>query len=92
MLGLNGNTDDELIDSLTDLLRRLNKSLNQPFKLKEFGVEEAKCEKHMDHMAAGADEDPGTPLNPREVSEEDMKKIYIAANNGDEDNQSMAQK
>nr|WP_304219771.1 hypothetical protein [Fredinandcohnia onubensis] len=38
MLGLNGNTDDELIDSLTDLLRRLNKSLNQPFKLKEFGV------------------------------------------------------
>nr|WP_304219756.1 hypothetical protein [Fredinandcohnia onubensis] len=50
-------------------------------------MEEAKCEKHMDHMAAGADEDPGTPLNPREVSEEDMKKIYIAANNGDEDNQ-----
>jgi alcohol dehydrogenase class IV len=37
-------------------------------------------------MAAGAFEDPCTPSNPREVSVEDMKKIYIAAYNGDKIN------
>uniref|UniRef100_UPI003144D53B iron-containing alcohol dehydrogenase n=1 Tax=Peribacillus sp. TH16 TaxID=2798482 RepID=UPI003144D53B len=47
MLGLTGNTDDELIDSLTDLIRRLNKSLNLPLTLKEFGVGEAEFEKHL---------------------------------------------
>lgn len=43
-------------------------------------------EKHLDQMAAGAVEDPCTPSNPREVSVEDMKKIYIAAYNGNKIN------
>nr|WP_246026162.1 iron-containing alcohol dehydrogenase [Peribacillus cavernae] len=83
MLGLNGSTDNELIDSLTDLIRRLNKSLNLPLTLKEFGVEEGEFEKLLDKMAAGAIEDACTPSNPREVSVEDMKKIYVAAFKGE---------
>ncbi|RFU63110.1 iron-containing alcohol dehydrogenase [Peribacillus glennii] len=86
MLGLDGSTDDELIDSLTELIRRLNKSLNLPLTLKEFGVDEAEFHKHLDQMAEGAVEDPCTPSNPRQVSVEDMKKIYIAAYNGDQIN------
>lgn len=43
-------------------------------------------EKHLNQMAAGAVEDPCTPSNPREVSVEDMKKIYIAAYNGNKIN------
>lgn len=97
MLDLYGNTDDELIDSLTDLLRRLNKSLNLPLTLKEFGVEEAEFEKHLDQITAGAVEDPCTPSNPREVSIENMKKINMLLTTeiksaSNEDNQSMAQK
>jgi alcohol dehydrogenase class IV len=49
-------------------------------------VGEAEFEKHLNQMAAGAFEDPCTPSNPREVSVEDMKKIYIAAYNGDKIN------
>ncbi|PLT31946.1 iron-containing alcohol dehydrogenase [Bacillus sp. V5-8f] len=86
MLGLDGSTDDELIDSLTELIRRLNKSLSLPLTLKEFGVDEAEFHKHLDQMAEGAVEDPCTPSNPRQVSVEDMKKIYIAAYNGDQIN------
>ncbi|MGE7307789.1 iron-containing alcohol dehydrogenase [Priestia megaterium] len=83
MLDLSGNTEDELIDSLTDLLRRLNKSLNLPLSLQEFDVNESEFEKQLDRMAAGAIEDPCTPSNPREVSVEEMKKLYIAAFKGE---------
>ncbi len=86
MLGLNGTTDDELIDSLTDLLRGINKSLNLPLTLKEFVVKKTGFEKHLNQMAARAVEDPCTPSNSREVSVEDMKKIYIAAYNGNKIN------
>lgn len=33
-------------------------------------------------MTAGSVEDPCTPSNPRKVSVEDMKKLYIAAFKG----------
>ncbi|MEF7439808.1 iron-containing alcohol dehydrogenase [Paenibacillus lautus] len=78
-LCLNGNTDDQLVDSLTDLLRSLNKTLNLPLTLQEVGVNQADFEKQMDQMAAGAVEDPCTRSNPRELSVEQMKQIYIAA-------------
>jgi alcohol dehydrogenase class IV len=83
MLGLNGNTDDELTDSLTDLIRSLNKNLGLPLTLKDFGVNKEKFENHLDQMAAGAMEDACTPSNPRDVSLEDMKKLYMAAFTGE---------
>ncbi|PFF88521.1 butanol dehydrogenase [Bacillus cereus] len=82
MLGLTGSTEDELIDSLTDLIRRLNKALGLPLTLKEFGVTESELEKYVDQMAAEAIHDPCTPSNPREVSVEQMKQLYIAAFKG----------
>lgn len=83
MLGLTGNSDDELVDSLTELLRGLNKALGLPLTLKEFGVDEAEFEKHLDSMAANAVHDPCTPSNPRDVTAEDMKRLYIAAFTGE---------
>ncbi|MBJ7949936.1 MULTISPECIES: iron-containing alcohol dehydrogenase [Bacillus cereus group] len=82
MLGLTGSTEDELIDSLTDLIRRLNKALGLPLTLKEFGVTESELEKYVDQMAAEAIHDPCTSSNPREVSVEQMKQLYIAAFKG----------
>nr|WP_245590443.1 hypothetical protein [Aneurinibacillus terranovensis] len=60
--------------------------MNLPLTLQEFGVNEAQFEKHLDQMAAGAVEDPCTPSNPREVSVEEMKQIYIAAFKGEKAN------
>jgi alcohol dehydrogenase class IV len=66
VLGLTGSTEDALVDSLTELLRGLNKSLNLPLTLQQFGVAEADFQKHLDEMAAGAIQDPCTPSNPRQ--------------------------
>ncbi|WP_424767247.1 iron-containing alcohol dehydrogenase [Paenibacillus sp. sgz302251] len=82
-LGLSGSTEDELIDSLTSLIRRLNQAMDIPLTLKDYGINESEFEKHLDKMAAGAVEDPCTPANPREVSVEQMKQIYIAAFKGE---------
>ncbi|MDQ0217749.1 iron-containing alcohol dehydrogenase [Peribacillus cavernae] len=86
MLGLNGSTENELIDSLTGLLRHLNKTLNLPLTLQEFGVSESDFEKHLDQMAAGAIDDACTPSNPREVTVEQLKQLYIAAFKGEKVN------
>ncbi|MGZ7148858.1 iron-containing alcohol dehydrogenase [Bacillus sp. BC08] len=86
VLGLTGNTEDELIDSLTDLIRQFNKDMNLPLTLQEFGVTESEFEKYVDQMAAGAIEDACTPSNPREVSVEDLKKLYVAAFKGEKVN------
>jgi alcohol dehydrogenase class IV len=86
MLGLTGNTEEALIDSLTGLLQRLNKALNLPLSLQQFGVDEAQFEKQLDQMAAGAIQDPCTPSNPRNVSVEEMKQLYICAFKGEKVN------
>jgi alcohol dehydrogenase class IV len=86
MLGLSGSRDEELVDSLTGLLRKLNKALNLPLTLQEFGVDEALFDKHLDAMAANSIHDPCTPSNPRDVTAEDMKRLYIAAFKGEKVN------
>ncbi len=53
MLGLSGNTDNELIDSFTELLRHLNRAFDIALTLKEFGVNNKEFEKHLDKIAAG---------------------------------------
>jgi alcohol dehydrogenase class IV len=82
LLGLSGNTEDELVDSLTDLLRRLNKSLNLPLTLEEFGVNKDEFENKLDEMSAGAMEDACTPSNPREVSVSEMKQLILPRSMG----------
>ncbi|MFC3345773.1 iron-containing alcohol dehydrogenase [Paenibacillus abyssi] len=64
-LGLAGTTEDELIDSLTALIRRLNQAMDIPLTLKDYGITEEEFEKNVDQMAAAAIHDPCTPSNPR---------------------------
>ncbi|GGG26102.1 iron-containing alcohol dehydrogenase [Paenibacillus abyssi] len=85
-LGLAGTTEDELIDSLTALIRRLNQAMDIPLTLKDYGITEEEFEKNVDQMAAAAIHDPCTPSNPREVSVDDLKKLYIAAFKGEKVN------
>ncbi|MCY9665701.1 iron-containing alcohol dehydrogenase [Paenibacillus alginolyticus] len=68
LLGLKGSTEEALVDSLTEILRGLNKSLRLPLTLKQFGITEADFQKKLDQMAAGAIQDPCTPSNPRQVT------------------------
>ncbi|KGN02411.1 butanol dehydrogenase [Clostridium novyi A str. 4570] len=75
-LGLQGNTDKELVDSLIGLINDLNVKLNIPSTIKEWGVSEEDFLKHVDFMAHNAVLDACTGANPREIDDETMAKLY----------------
>lgn len=79
MLGLSGNTDKQLVDSLIDSINYLNAVLDIPETLEEAGVEEKLFLDTLDFVAENAVLDPCTASNPRETSAEDLKEVLKAA-------------
>ncbi|WP_160688526.1 NADPH-dependent butanol dehydrogenase [Clostridium sp. C2-6-12] len=75
-LGLAGTTDDELVDSLTSLIKELNKKMGIPTTLKEYGIDEAEFNSKVDMIAERAIADACTGSNPRELDKEEMKKLF----------------
>ncbi|KAJ51642.1 hypothetical protein BD780_003253 [Clostridium tetanomorphum] len=81
-LGLSGNTEDELVDSLTDMIRELNKKLDIPLNLKDYGINEGKFKEKVQFMAHNAVLDACTSSNPRKINEEEMMNMYNYAYSG----------
>lgn len=75
MLGLQGNSDKALTESLCALIDKMNTKLNIPHTLKEFGVDEAEFLNKVDEIAANAVADACTGSNPREITPEVMAKL-----------------
>jgi alcohol dehydrogenase class IV len=75
-LGLNGQTDDELVDSLTNLIKELNKKMSIPCTLKEYGIDEEEFKSKVDLISERAIGDACTGSNPRQLSKDEMKKIF----------------
>lgn len=75
MLKLNGNTDQELVDSLCELINGLNKKLNIPATLKEFGIVEEEFLSKVSHIATLAVGDACTGSNPRSITPEVMEEL-----------------
>ncbi|WAG54315.1 iron-containing alcohol dehydrogenase [Clostridium estertheticum] len=78
-LELPGNTDDELINSLTDMIRDLNKDLNIPLSFSENGMTKEEFDANLDFIAENALKDACTGSNPRPINVIEMKKILICA-------------
>lgn len=78
-LGLAGNTEAELIDSLVAMINQLKTDMGMSQSLKEFGVPEDEFNNRLDDLAKTAVADPCTSTNPREISVEEMKKLYHAS-------------
>ncbi|WBW96599.1 iron-containing alcohol dehydrogenase [Oceanirhabdus sp. W0125-5] len=78
-LGLEGAKEEELVKSLVQFVRDLNKAMNIPRTLKEFGVEEAKFLANLEDISKNAVADPCTGTNPREISVEQMKELFNRA-------------
>jgi len=76
-IGLSGNTEDELVDSLTNMIREMNKEMNIPQTLKEYGISEKDFYANVDRIAENAVKDACTGSNPREISNEEMKELFI---------------
>lgn len=76
MLGLSGNSNKGLIESLCGLIDKMNDELNIPHTLKEFGVDEAEFNSKVDEIAVNAVGDACTGSNPRAIDPETMAKLF----------------
>ncbi|AKN34072.1 butanol dehydrogenase [Clostridium carboxidivorans P7] len=85
-LGLAGNTDDELVDALTSMIQEMNKKMDIPLNLKEYGVTEEDFNENLDFIAHNAVLDACTGSNPRPITEEEMKKVFKCTFTGEKVN------
>ena len=77
-LELNGNTDDELTDSLIKHIRELNDKLNIPSCIKDYEgniIDENEFNEKLPEIARNAVRDACTGSNPREINDEQMEKL-----------------
>ncbi|MBI6025822.1 iron-containing alcohol dehydrogenase [Clostridium perfringens] len=78
-IGLKGESERELTDTLIDLINKFNKELNIPSSMKEYGIEEDDFKANLKFIAHNAVLDPCTGSNPREIDDETMEKLYTCA-------------
>lgn len=75
-LGLSGDNEDELVDSLNSMIKRLNRKLGVPSSLKEYGIDEQEFKSKLKLVAERAVEDACTGSNPRVITNEEMEKLF----------------
>lgn len=85
-LGLEGTTTSDLVKSLIKMVKDFRIAMNMPATLKEFGVSEEDFKSNLDMISEGAVGDACTGTNPREISVEEMKKLFEATYYGTEVN------
>ncbi|MBC2580377.1 iron-containing alcohol dehydrogenase [Clostridium sp. DJ247] len=85
-LGLSGDTQEELVDSLTAMIQEMNRKMNIPLTLKEYGVTEEDFNTNVDYIAHNAVLDACTGCNPRPITDEEMKKVFQCAFSGEKVN------
>ena len=87
-INLPGNTTEELVDALIAELREMNKQLNIPLAIKNYGeggviadksiIDEKEFNDKLSEVAANAIGDACTGSNPRQPSQEEMEKLLLA--------------
>jgi len=75
---LPGKNTSELVESYLQLLNKLNKTMEIPSTLKEYGIAEDDFTKNLDRIANNAVEDACTGCNPRPTTASDFKKLLQA--------------
>lgn len=78
-IGLKEDEKGGLVDKLIELINSLNRELNIPSSMKEYGIEEEDFKKNLSFIAHNAVLDPCTSSNPREISDLEMEKLYTFA-------------
>lgn len=83
-VGLPGNTDKQLVNSLVDAIKDLNKKLGIAQSYKDNGVSEELFNANVDAICENAVKDPCTGSNPRPIDVENMKKVLTCAYYGED--------
>ena len=79
IVGLPGHTDAQLVLSYEDAIRHLDRMMDIPLSLKDYGVPEELYLEKKDAIAHNAVLDACTPENPRKVDDETMGRILECA-------------
>lgn len=85
-LKLAGNTDDELINSLTDMIKDLNKDMKIPCSFAANGMTKEEFDANVEFIAENALKDACTGSNPRPINVGEMKKLLTCAFKGEKVN------
>ncbi|EQK41263.1 iron-containing alcohol dehydrogenase family protein [[Clostridium] bifermentans ATCC 638] len=85
-LGLVGNTEDELVNSLVNVVKQFRKDMGMANSLKEFGLSEEVFNKNLQSISETTLADPCTGTNPRQISVEEMKELFKAVYYGEDVN------
>ena len=83
-MGLNGTSEQALINSLCEKIDAFNVKLNIPKTLKEFGIEENEFKEKIARIAELAVGDACTGSNPRAITPEEMEKLFTCVYYGTE--------
>ena len=75
-IGLQGDTDAELVAALCDKITEYNKKFDIPLTLKEFGIDESEFLDKVTLISERAIEDACTGSNPREISVSEMEELF----------------
>ena len=76
-LGLTGKTDQEVFDKLLKKIEELEKDVEVPMTIKDFGVKEEDFLATLDEMSLSAFNDQCTGCNPRYPLVSELKDLYL---------------
>lgn len=85
-LALDGSNDDELVDSLTAMIKDMNKKMEIPSTLKEYGISAEDFYDNLDRISENALKDACTGANPRPITVGEMKKLFTCTFTGEKVN------
>ncbi|APH13474.1 iron-containing alcohol dehydrogenase family protein [Clostridium sporogenes] len=83
-LGLAGENQDELVKSLIEMIKEMNKTMNIPSNLKEYGIAEEEFKENVKYISHNAVLDACTGSNPREIDDETMEKLFACTYYGED--------
>ena len=83
-MGLEGTSQKALINSLCAKIDAFNVALNIPKTLKEFGIDEEEFKSKVAGIAELAVGDACTGSNPREITPEQMERLFVCTYYGTE--------
>ena len=83
IIGVTGDTIDELYNGFLDELEKLYKKVNAPTKIKDLGIGKEEYFAKIDLLVQNAYEDPDVAFNPVMVMPDDLKEILEIAYEGE---------
>lgn len=84
LAGLEGASDEELVEKLINVYREFLVNLELPLSLKDMGVTEGQYKANYESLINFALNDTGSLSNPRPIDYEDIEKIFDYAYEGKE--------